>query len=134
MKILLVEDSRVLRERVRGLIAEVPNAALVGETDNEVDALHYLDEYRPDVVVLDLKLKSGSGLSVLEHIAAVYPQVVVVVLTNYGQPEYRVKCMSLGASHFFDKSMDFEAFSLCMHALSRPKLDQASLSVHGDAP
>lgn len=135
MKILLVEDSRVLRERVRALIGEIPDAVLVGETDNEADAVRYLDEHRPDTVVLDLKLKSGSGLSVLEHITALYPAVTVIVLTNYGQAEYREKCMALGARYFFDKSMDFAAFSLCMRALHLlTRTDPHPLSDHGVKP
>jgi DNA-binding NarL/FixJ family response regulator len=118
MKILLVEDSRVLRERLRSLIAELPHAVVVGEADNERDALHCLSTYRPDTLVLDLKLKSGSGLSVLEHVKASYPQTTVLVLTNCGQPEYRGKCMDLGADYFFDKSRDFDAFSLCLNGMT----------------
>ena len=60
MKILLVEDSRTLRDRLRGIIGTIPNAVLVAATDNEDDARAHLDQYRPDIVVVDLRLKSGS--------------------------------------------------------------------------
>lgn len=123
MKILLVEDSRILRERLRRLIAVIPNAHLVAEADNESDASSYLEQQLPDIAVVDIRLKTGSGLSVLEHIKARYPATVVIVLTNYGQEEYRSKCMALGAHYFFDKTVDIEAFGTLLQALSQAELD-----------
>lgn len=118
MKILLIEDSRVLRERLGRMIDAIPAAELVAQADNEGDAQSYLAKYRPDVVVLDLRLRRGSGLSLLEHIKATYPRTLVVVLTNYGQPEYRAKCLDLGADYFFDKSVDIEAFNELLASLT----------------
>jgi DNA-binding NarL/FixJ family response regulator len=119
MKILLVEDSRVLRERIRHMIEEIPMAVLVAETGSEIDARCCLDKYQPDVAVIDLRLSTGSGLSLLEHIKAVYPAMLTIVLTNYGQPEYRDACMALGADYFFDKSMNIDAFNELLVSLSR---------------
>jgi DNA-binding NarL/FixJ family response regulator len=118
MNILLVEDSRVLREHIRRTVEEISNAVIVGEVESEVDALRLLGQLAIDVLVLDLKLTTGSGLSVLEHTKAMYPSIIVVILTNYGQSEYREKCLKLGADHFFDKSKDFEAFRHCLQGLT----------------
>lgn len=134
MKILLVEDSRVLRERLRELIAQMPQAELVGETDNESDARRHLQAQHPDLVVLDLKLRRGSGLTVLEHIHAVYPHVIPLVLTNYGQAEYKTKCLALGAHQFFDKSRDFDDFTLSLSALCQRPLDAATRPGVGGTP
>jgi DNA-binding NarL/FixJ family response regulator len=119
MKILLVEDSRVLRERIRRMIEEIPKAVLVAETGSEIDARSCLEKYQPDVAVIDLRLSTGSGLALLEHIKAVYPAILKIVLTNYGQPEYRDTCMALGADYFFDKSMNIDAFNELLVSLSR---------------
>ena len=131
MKVLLVEDSRILRERLRTLLAGMAQVVVVGETDNESDAIRYLEIHGPDTVVLDLLLHSGSGLSVLETVKAQHPEITVVVFTNYSQPEYRAKCMALGADYFFDKTTDFEAFSLCLQTLSQSPLGSASVPRHG---
>ena len=117
MKILLVEDSRILRARLRSMIAAIPNADLVAETDNEGDALSYLEIHNPGIAILDIHLKTGSGLSVLEYIKAVYPTTTIVVLTNYAQAEYRTKCLALGAHYFFDKTADIEHFDKLIHDL-----------------
>ena len=110
MHVLLVEDSRILRNRLRAMINAIPESVVVAETDNEADARCCLEKYQPELAVLDLRLRSGSGLSVLEHIKATYPATIVIVLTNYGQQEYHDKCIDLGADYFFDKSRDIEAF------------------------
>lgn len=111
MKVLLVEDSRILRDRLRAIINGIPHAVLVAEVDNEGDAGYQMDKHRPDVAVLDLRLRSGSGLSVIEHIKAAHSATIMVVLTNLGQAEYRASCMELGAHYFFDKSKDIGPFT-----------------------
>jgi DNA-binding NarL/FixJ family response regulator len=77
-----------------------------------------LEQYRPDIAVVDLRLKSGSGLSVIEHIKAMHLGTIVVVLSNRAQREYRVKCMELGAYCFFDKSKDIKVFTDLLADLS----------------
>lgn len=129
MKVMLVEDSRVLRERIRGMIAVIPQADLVAETGSESDAMIYLDKYHPDVVVIDLRLTIGSGLSVLEHVKAMYPAMIAIVLTNSGQAEYRNKCMALGADYFFDKSLNIEAFNELLGDLQRTKFSQPETEI-----
>jgi len=123
MKILLVEDSLLLQDRLRRVISAIPNAVLVAETDNEDDARFCLEEHRPDVAVIDLQLKSGSGLSVIEHVKAACLETTVIVLTNLAQPEYRAKCVELGAHHFFDKSKDIGAFTHLLADLSKIRVE-----------
>jgi DNA-binding NarL/FixJ family response regulator len=109
MKILLVEDSRILRDRLRDIISAIPQAILVAESDTEDDAKIQLDLHRPDVAVVDLQLRAGSGLSLIAHVRAAHA-TTIVVLTNLAQPEYRARCMELGAHYFFDKSKGIGAF------------------------
>lgn len=120
MKILLVEDSRILRERLRGIISTIPLASLVAETDNADEARRLLDRHRPQVAVIDLRLRNGSGLSLLGHARAMHSATTLIVLTNLAQAEYRTKCIELGAHYFFDKSKGIDAFTrlladLCRH-------------------
>ena len=111
MKILLVEDSRILRDRLRGIIGAIPQAILVAETDNEDDARVQLNQHRPDLAVIDLRLRNGSGLSLIAHIKAVHQATTMIVLTNLAHAEYRARCMELGAHYFFDKSKGIGAFT-----------------------
>lgn len=124
MNILLVEDSRILRDRLRGIINAIPLAVLVAETDSEYDARGLLDQHRPEVAVIDLRLRCGSGLALIEHIAAVHSATTVIALTNFAQTEYRAKCVALGAHYFFDKSKSISAFTLLLADLSRQRAEQ----------
>lgn len=83
----------------------IPGAFIVGHSGRAEEAIAEIVEKRPDAIIVDLMLQSGSGFDVLEAIArqsAVSP--VVVVLTNFTMPEYRDRAAGLGAAHFFDKS------------------------------
>ena len=128
MKILLVEDSRILRDRLRIMIAAIPNTDLVAETDIEGDAFRLLETHRPDIAILDIRLRMGSGLSVLEYIKANYPATIIIVLTNSGHAEYRSKCEELGAHYFFDKTRDIYAFEKLLLVYSQAEIDAQAKS------
>ena len=106
MKVFLVEDSKVVRERLRGMMACIPDIELVAEVDNEGDAMRGICTVLPDVVILDLTLVVGSGMEVLRRIRLQPISILVIVLTNYSQPQYQKKCLELGADYFLDKSKE----------------------------
>ena len=133
MKILLVEDSRILRDRLRGIISAIPMASLVAETDNADDARCLLDQHRPEVAVIDLRLRGGSGISLIEHAKAAHSATTLIVLTNLAQAEYRSKCIELGAHYFFDKSKGIGAFTLLLADLSRCLVERSG-ACRSDAP
>lgn len=106
MKIFLVEDSPNIRDRLRILISEVAGVEVVAEADNQEAALKGIAETRPDVVTLDLHLASGSSMAVLRQVKAAQPEIKVIVLTAVDYPQYRKRCIELGADYFLDKSRD----------------------------
>ena len=72
---------------------------------------------KPDVVILDLCMPGGSGIEVLEGLKRDQMRPLVIVLSNYGQSQYRKKCLASGASFFFDKSIEFEEVSKVLRRL-----------------
>lgn len=133
MKILLVEDSRILRERLRGIINAIPMARLVAETDNAEDARILLDRHRPEVAVIDLRLRDGSGMSLLGHVRALHAATTLIVLTNQAQAEYQEKCFESGAHYFFDKSKGIDAFTRLLTDLGRQPGERQGAG-RGDTP
>lgn len=111
MKALIVEDSPVIRDRLHNMIDGIQDIELVGDADNEADAVRCIYKTRPDLLILDLTLASGSGMEVLRQIKLQAFPGTVIVLTNYAYPQYRKKCMALGADYFLDKSRDIEMLS-----------------------
>jgi len=106
MRVFVVEDSAVIRVRLREMLGNIPGIELAGEVDNEADAMQIIRTLQPDVVILDFTLTSGSGLGVLRRIRMQPLPIRVIVLTNDVYPQYRKKCMDAGADYFLDKSRD----------------------------
>ena len=118
LTILLIEDSLILRDRLRVLIGRIPNVFLLAETDNEADTQFCLKRFLPAVAVIDLQLRGSSGLAVIRHIKDNYVDTTMIVLTNLAQPEYEAKCRELGAHFFFDKSKGTKAFTRLLADMS----------------
>lgn len=129
LKVLLVEDSPVVAERLRESLRELPGVSVLDTVDRESVAVDKLSHGGIDVVILDLHLNRGTGFGVLraikdhepeEHSAGDPEQIdgaavghsngkpVAIILTNYDLPEYRRQALALGADHFLDKSRDFD--------------------------
>ena len=109
LRVVVVEDSPIIRARLAESLAEIPNLTLVDQVENEATAVDVLRRKAWDAVVLDLQLKQGTGLGVLKALAqGVRPQhAKVIVFTNYAFPQYRDRSLALGADYFFDKAREF---------------------------
>jgi two-component system, OmpR family, response regulator len=109
LSVLLVEDSRVLAERLRETLLSVPGVQLAASVDCEADAVAALQLKAVDVVLLDLHLRQGTGFGVLRSIPVDQAKkLVIIVLTNYDLAEYRRAAAALGATHFLDKLRDLD--------------------------
>jgi two-component system, OmpR family, response regulator len=120
LRVVIVEDSPIIRARLFEALSEIPNVAVVGEVETEADALAILRQAKWDAAVLDLQLKQGTGLGVLKSLAqgARPANTKVIVFTNYAFPQYRNRSMSLGADYFFDKSREFHRVREVLHTLA----------------
>ncbi len=121
VRVLLVEDSLPVRQRIRSLIEESGPATIVGEAGTATAALALFRHHQPAAVVLDLHLAEGTGYAVLEEIKQTHPACEVIVLTNFAIPESRERCRLLGADHFFEKSRDFERVPAVLAGVGRAR-------------
>ena len=116
MKVFLVEDAPLLRERLSALIVSIPGASVVGCAAGAKEALEGILAQRPDVVVLDIHLAEGNGFDVLRGLRAAQFLPEIHVLTNYPLDGYRQSAERLGARGFFDKSTEFDALRAALAA------------------
>jgi two-component system, OmpR family, response regulator len=107
LRVLLVEDSTVLAERLTELITPIEDVTFVGVVDTESAAVATVKGDSIDVLILDLHLKQGTGFGVMRALAKLPHSPRVVVLTNYDLPEYQNAALALGASYFLDKARDY---------------------------
>lgn len=106
--VFLVDDSPLVRSRLAELVAALPGSRVVGEAADVREAISGILAARPDVVLLDLSLATGSGFDVLKAIHKAEPAIAVYMLTNFASEPYRRHAERLGASGFFDKASEFE--------------------------
>jgi len=119
IRVFLVEDSKVIRQRLLSLLDGLPGVEIVGDSDTAADAIREITALLPDIVVLDIKLKSGSGIEVLRTIKQGQAPMTVIMLTNYATDEYRKKCLEAGADYFLDKTNEFERLFPIMRQFRR---------------
>lgn len=107
MRVFVVDDSSLVRERLIALLSEVEGVDVVGAADNADEGIDSIRKLKPDVAVLDIRMPSGSGIMILEAVKREEGSPCIIMLTNYPYPQYRKKCMDAGADYFFDKSSEF---------------------------
>ena len=111
LRAFIVEDSPVIRENLVAALEEMAPIEVVGTAEDEAGAVEWLShERRCDLVVVDIFLKSGSGLGVLRAVAAAAPYLTFVVLSNYATPDIRRRALEAGADAVFDKSTEIDLF------------------------
>lgn len=111
MNVFIVEDDAIMRDRLEQMMLNIPTIEVIGYAETIQRAIKRIHALLPDVVVLDLSLKDGSGIEVLEDIKEHHPAIKVIVLTNYADDYYLIRCMRAGADYFFDKYFQFVGVS-----------------------
>ena len=97
LSVLLVEDSPVIRHRLEAMLRTAPDLQVVGSAEAPAEALAEVERLAPDLLLLDLGLKGGSGLDVLRDLAPLPSPPAVVLLTAFATEEHRKRAYALGA-------------------------------------
>lgn len=111
IKTYIVEDNVTIRENLIETLQELAAVQFLGWSETEREATEWLAGHRGDwhLLIVDLFLKQGSGLGVLEAGQLRGRDQRVVVLSNYATPDMRRRCSELGADAVFDKSNEIDA-------------------------
>jgi DNA-binding NarL/FixJ family response regulator len=112
MKIVIADDSSLLRDRIRSMLNDINNVFVVGEAENGVEALQLIREKEPHLAILDIRMPDMNGIEVLKKIRELKIKVKVCILTNYPYPQYKRKCFEAGADYVFCKTEDFGEINL----------------------
>lgn len=104
VRVLVADDSPLLRALLRDAIDEVEGVEVVAEAADGLQAVNGVGEHHPGVVVLDLQMPVMNGLAALKALRAARTAARVIMLTNHADDAYRDACLSAGADYFLDKS------------------------------
>ncbi len=119
MKILIVDDSEIMRERLKAMLSEITELENISQAEDVLGAITSFQKLNHEAVILDIRMPGGSGIDVLQKIKRGDPSPLVIVLTNYPYPQYRRKCIDAGADFFFDKSTEFDKVTKVLKQLSQ---------------
>jgi two-component system OmpR family response regulator len=107
----IVEDSPTIRENLIETLQELAMIEAVGSAETETEGRQWLAQHDGywDLAIIDLFLKEGSGLNILQACRARRPTQKMVVLSNHATNDVRWRCSQLGADAVFDKSTEIDA-------------------------
>jgi DNA-binding NarL/FixJ family response regulator len=118
MNVFIVEDNKWFLQLLNDLVLSVPNASVVGSADTAQGAIAAILAAQPDVVLLDLMLKEGTGFDVLRGVREKAPNIQILVVTSFPNPGIKNACLIGGADGFFDKLLEMDEVRRTLEALA----------------
>jgi len=107
VRVFIADDSMLILQRLKVMLSDLSEIEIIGESRTGIGTIEAVRKKNPDVMILDIKMPGVSGIDVLKYIKNNKKKIKVIMLTNYAFPQYRKKCMELGADYFFKKSTEF---------------------------
>ena len=105
--LLIVDDHEVVRVGLK-MMLEGTGLQVAGEAATAAEALKYVEQSRPDVVLMDIRMQGGDGLNALGRLKLDHPELPIVLYSAYDNPTYIARAVALGASGFVLKSAERE--------------------------
>jgi DNA-binding NarL/FixJ family response regulator len=117
-KIMIVEDHILFRSGLKRVIEEIKNLELVGEAENGAVFIQLLNQTKPDVVLMDIKMPVMDGIEATEKALKIDPSLKIIALTIFGEEEYLYTMIQKGISGFMLKSTSINELERAIQLVS----------------
>ena len=123
LKVFIADDSQPVADMLTELISAPGRIEVIGVGATEEAAIASIRSMKPDVVVLDLQLKSGSGTNVIRAVRASGELATtrLMVTSNYTAPQLKAGCLELGADGYFDKVKELADLAAAIDRMAEAK-------------
>jgi DNA-binding NarL/FixJ family response regulator len=118
-RILLVDDHEVVRLGLKALLDKHPEFEVVAEAASANEAVEKTKAHEPDVVVMDIRLKGGSGIEACERITEEFPDTKVIMLTSYAEDEMLFSAIRAGAAGYVLKQIGGDDLVKAIESIGR---------------
>lgn len=116
IRAVIADDHLVVRLGLKSLLTDA-GITVIGEADSGDKALQLAYELSPDIVIMDVRMPNGDGLTALSRLKLEKPDLPVLMLSTYDNPTYVARSVALGASGFLLKSCSAEALIDCIRRI-----------------
>jgi NarL family two-component system response regulator YdfI len=140
IRVLITDDHFIVRLGLRLILNTADDLELVGEAVNGEEALQLTAAHQPHVVLMDLRMPVMDGLTTIERLGQLHPQVAVIILTTYNEDEMMLRGLQLGARGYLLKDTERETLLNTIRAaaggesLFKPDVLQRALAIQAAAP
>ncbi len=110
IRLLIIDDHEMVREGLKAILTAEPDFEIVGDAANAEQAFELIERFRPDVILLDIRLPGVSGIDACRTVTERYPETAVIILTTFTDETLIAQCIQAGARGFIVK--DIERFDL----------------------
>ncbi|MDZ8239666.1 MAG: response regulator transcription factor [Nostoc sp. ChiQUE01a] len=117
IKVLLVDDQSLIRQGLRALLELEPDLEIVGEAENGEEAINFVAELQPDVVLLDIRMPIMDGVAATREIQKRFPKTKILVLTTFDDNEYVSAALQSGAMGYLLKDTPSEELAVAIRAV-----------------
>ena len=118
-RIIIVDDHEIVRIGLRSLLEQYPQYEVVAEAINAKESIDQVEIYKPDIVLMDIRLPGKSGIDACEEIKSKHPEIKVIMLTSYAEDEMLFSAIKAGASGYLLKQIDANGLVKSLEAVSR---------------
>ncbi len=118
IRILLVDDQKLIRQGMHTLLTMEGDLEVVGEASNGVDAIAAVEQFRPDVVLMDVRMPQLDGVAATRHITERFPDVAIIILTTFDDDEYVFEGLKAGARGYMLKDVGSDEIAAAIRVVA----------------
>ncbi|NOG45475.1 MAG: response regulator transcription factor [Calditrichaeota bacterium] len=121
MRLLIIDDSREIRNSLKKTLSPLSNIEIVGEAADVQTSIDLIQSLLPQIVVLDFQLEDGTALEVLKPFSYQKEKPIFIIFSNFPANQYGEACLKAGADHFFNKSHNLNEFLTMVMGIASEK-------------
>ena len=118
IRLMLVDDQRLMRDGLRTLLELEPDLEVIGEAENGEAALKLFPEISPDVVLMDIRMPTMDGVAATRHLRQAHPEAKIIILTTFDDNEYVFEGLRAGALGYLLKDVSGSELAAAIRTVS----------------